>query len=87
MIESTIVGNFITTDFPPSYITDGNNASFESQGKELIKVLEVNNVPFKKRFFDSSEMKVSHEYQFDLISDSGKIAFEDTIAFLKQYQL
>ncbi|MGG5341234.1 alpha/beta hydrolase [Enterococcus sp. AZ192] len=84
--KSSIVKNFVTDAFPPSYITDGNTSSFESQGKEFIKALESKKVPVSQRFFALSEYKTAHEYQFELDTEPGKTAFNDTIEFLSKYE-
>lgn len=86
LTRSTIVSDFITKDFPPTYITDGNSLSFEAQGKLLAKKLISQNVPVNQRFFDKAEYKTAHEYQFDLKKEPGKIAFQDTINFLGKYR-
>lgn len=85
--KSSIIENFVTKDFPPAYITDGNTSSFESQGKELIKKLEANEISVSQRFFDVDKHKTTHEYQFELSTEAGKIAFKDTLNFLEKYQL
>lgn len=86
LTRNTLVSDFITKDFPPAYITDGNSLSFEEQGKLLVKKLLSQKVPVSQRFFDKSEYKTAHEYQFDLKKEPGKIAFQDTINFLENYR-
>lgn len=71
----------VNNNFPPIFITDGNNGSFESQGKELYDELLDNDVPTRALFFSKKE-KVNHEYQFDLDSKNAKRCFSETIGFL-----
>lgn len=82
----SVVPNYVNKDFPPTFITDGNTSSFEQQGREFASKLEEVGVPIKTRFFDSKEVETRHEYQFKLTTPPGKIAFEDTLNFLKAYQ-
>lgn len=74
--------NYVNKQFPPIFITDGNNGSFESQGKELYHKLREEGVATQALFF-GKERKVNHEYQFDLDSWAGKECYEDTQDFLK----
>lgn len=73
--------NYVNPKFPPIFITDGNNGSFESQGKELSQKLLANKVKTKALFFDKKE-KVNHEYQFDLDTKNAKKCFNLTLDFL-----
>lgn len=84
--QHSIVLNFTTNDFPPTYITDGNTLSFESQGKRLAENLKAHNVSVRERFFKRSEFKTAHEYQFQLEKEPGKIAFKDTLEFLETHR-
>ena len=79
--ETSIPKN-INEKFPPVYITDGNTASFESQGKELVKKLESLGVSVVFRFFDNEEIKTYHEYQFDFSNKEASLTLDDTIDFL-----
>lgn len=74
--------SYVNKQFPPIFITDGNNGSFEAQGKELYHKLREEGVATQALFF-GKERKVNHEYQFDLDSRAGKECFEDTQDFLK----
>lgn len=76
------VTSYVTPQYPPCYITDGNTGSFEAQGKALAEVLRNNGVMVKERFFGLDKGIINHEYQVDLMKDEGLMAFEDTIAFL-----
>lgn len=84
--KSSIVYDFITKDFPPAYITDGNALSFEAQAKRMVERLVALGVPVKKRFFDKSEGEVTHEYQFKLDKEPGKSAFDDVLDFLEEHR-
>lgn len=74
--------NYVNNHFPPIFITDGNNGSFEEQGKELSRKLRKEGVATRTLFFDQQH-KVKHEYQFDLDSKDGQKCFSQTMNFLR----
>lgn len=73
---------FVTNDFPPSYITDGNTFSFEEQGIAFVEQLENFDVPVKSRFFTHTDQEIVHEYQFDYSTPEAMDSLEDTVQFL-----
>lgn len=77
------IANQVTKNYPATYITDGNQYTFESSGKELAKSLESKNVDVKTRFFAKSE-RVNHEYQFDFATKKAKKTLEQTIKFIQE---
>ncbi|GGC76109.1 alpha/beta hydrolase [Enterococcus wangshanyuanii] len=86
LAESSVISNFVTADFPPAYITDGNTFSFEEQGKKLVEVLKSKGISVSQRFFLKSEYKTAHEYQFEMASEPAKIVFKDTLVFLNKHK-
>lgn len=84
-VKLASVVNFVTKDYPPAFITDGNKNSFEEHGKELAARLEAVNVPVHTLFFDKNEAITEHEYQFKLDTEPGMMALEQSLSFLKQY--
>lgn len=86
LAESSVISNFVTVNFPPAYITDGNTLSFENQGKKLVRTLASKDISVSQRFFPKSEYRTAHEYQFEMKSEPAKIAFNDTVAFLNKYK-
>jgi len=85
--HDTSIVEHVDASFPPAYITDGNTISFEDMARELIDKLDTLNVPTKSRFFDlEKDGEYIHEFQFQMQSDGGKLVFEDTVQFLKEYQ-
>ena len=85
LAETVNIPDFVTADFPPAYITDGNHVSFESQGRRLAQTLRSMGVPVKDRFFEAEDGVVNHEYQADLSSENGMKCYKDTVAFLSEY--
>lgn len=72
----------VSERFPPTYVTDGNTGSFESQARVLLAALEAHDVPTVSRFFDQDEQAAHHEYQFFLDEDTALVALGDTLSFL-----
>ena len=85
LLDTLTVADFVTENFVPSYITDGNNFSFESHGRELGEKLRSLGVPVAERYFDKQKYgTVNHEYQMDLTQKNAVDCFTDTLQFLSQ---
>ena len=72
----------VTANFPPIFITDGNDRSFEEQGKAFAKLLEGQGTTVTTAFYPIDEAKLEHEYQFDLTLPQAAATFQKVIAFL-----
>lgn len=68
--------------FVPSFITDGNTASFESQGKRLAEQLKQNN-DVTEVFYPLEDGELGHEYQFEMDKDASKETFSKLVDFLE----
>lgn len=79
-LASTV--DFVTSDYPPSFITDGNVMTFEAHGKALVTKLQQLDVPVVDKFYTSAELP--HEYQFMMNTKEAAETFEATLQFLKQ---
>ena len=77
------IPNHITSDFPPTFITDGNFLSFEEHGMELAYILGENGVLVEKYFIPREVKRARHEYQFIMNTDIGKESFSKVVNFLK----
>lgn len=75
---------YINQNYPPVFITDGNVATFTDQAKSFIKILENHQVKVQSLFFPPGEL-VMHVYHFNMQSQQGKQAYQETIKFLKNY--
>ena len=53
----------VTASFPPSYLSDGNTASFYAQGKDLAERLRELGVPVTSNFPGRSEGHLLHDYE------------------------
>ena len=79
------VKNHIFEQFPPTFLTDGNKASFEDHARELAEVLKTKNIPVETYFIDPSAETAYHEYQFVMNNDTGREAFQKTLDFINRY--
>ena len=82
--EATIK-NHISSDFPPTFITDGNSLSFEDHAKELEEALKEKNIEVKSYYIDK-KIKASHEYQFKLDTEIGMESLYLTKEFLDKHK-
>ena len=79
------IANYITADFPPTFLSDGNTGSFEVHARDLAEVLQKHNVPVETYFTSSKNEETPHEYQFIMNTPAGKESFQKVLVFLKQY--
>lgn len=85
-LKQASVINYLTSDFPPSFITAGNDDPLENQSTELAARLAGLKVPTSTLFYPANhEPKLPHEYQFDLDINDGQQALKQMTDFLKQY--
>lgn len=79
------VADYVTGDFPPSFITAGNADPLEEQSREFAKKLESQNVTTKTLFYSKDHSPaLPHEYQFNLDNQDGRNALNEMISFAKQ---
>ena len=83
--EQATISKHITSQFPPTFITDGNTASFEEHGLELANALEQKNVMVETYFIPLDVERTAHEYQFIMNTPSGEESFIRTVEFLRRY--
>lgn len=77
------LNNYITKDFPPIFITDGNTHTFTEQAYVFVKKLEERNVSNQTLFFEITE-KVGHGYQLNMETRFSNIAVEESLIFLEE---
>ena len=82
--KATVIRDYVTGDFPPAFITDGNTGSFESQGKALAEALGDAGVRVDGLFFPAEEGEISHEYQFRLDRPEGRRCYQRVLTFLEE---
>lgn len=89
LLATTAIGACASSVFPPSFISDGNGFSFERNGRELEQSLAARGVPTASLFFPVDGLGVDdpidHEFQMNLASPAGKLAWERATAFLDRF--
>ena len=81
--QTASVTNYLTSAFPPSFISAGNNDPLLPQSKLLAEKLSGLSVPTDTLFFPKNHVPaLGHEYQFTLDA-SGLLALERSMEFLK----
>ena len=81
-IRQASIPEYITENFPPTYITDGNAFSFQEQEMALEDKLQSLNIPVESLFFNEVEKEIPHEYQFNYELDEAKESLRQTIDFI-----
>lgn len=75
--------NYLINTLPPTFITDGNNVSFEVQNRKLGEELRNLNVPVTEVYFDREKLgEVNHEYLFCLSTNAAQIGLKALLDFL-----
>ena len=83
--DQVAISNHITSDFPPTFISDGNTSSFEDHGRALAADLEDKGVPVETFFVSADDEVTMHEYQFIMNTAAGQESFKKTVDFMKKY--
>ncbi|WP_342643213.1 alpha/beta hydrolase [Rhodoligotrophos ferricapiens] len=82
-IAPASVIHYLTQDFPPAFISAGNDDPLLPQSTELADVLAAKGVPVDTLFFPQDHKPaLPHEYQFDLDGEAGQLALVRVEAFL-----
>lgn len=80
--QFSVVEN-IPADYPPVFISAGNDDPLLPHSLSMADTLEKRGVAVDRLFFPKDYTPpLPHEYQFNLDIDAGKIAFERTLNFL-----
>lgn len=83
-IDQMSITQQVTGKYPPTFLTVGDADPFESQAKELVKVLQENQVPNSTSFFDGSH-RLRHQYQFHMNLKESQITYDKVIKFLSTF--
>lgn len=85
-LKQASVVNYVTSAFPPAFITAGNADPLEPQSQEFAKKLTSLGVPVSTLFYPANHQpQLPHEYQFDLDTEDGTKAMDTMLAFLSLY--
>jgi acetyl esterase len=77
------ITRYITAEFPPMFISVGNNDDLAPQSLQLAELAAARGVFVDSLFFPKTYAPpVSHEFQFVLDSEAGRSALERSIEFL-----
>lgn len=78
------VARYVTADFPPAFISVGNDDPLEAHSRALAQALASVGVKVDTLFFPADHRpELPHEYQFNLDSEAGRLALERTLRFLR----
>lgn len=82
MAQFSVVRN-VTAEFPPMFISVGNDDPLAPHSRRLAEAAAKLGVPVDSLFFpDNYKPPLPHEYQFNLDTEAGRLALERTLAFL-----
>ncbi|HSW81771.1 MAG TPA: alpha/beta hydrolase [Candidatus Saccharimonas sp.] len=85
-LATASVANYLTPQFPPSFITAGNVDPLLAQSTELAGRLQKLGVPTSTLFYPADHQpQLNHEYQFELDNTDGQTALQRMIDFLKAH--
>lgn len=74
---------YISNNFPPSFISVGNADPLESNSRDLARVLKANGTYVDTLFYPKDHTPaLGHEYQFTLDNADGQLALQRANAFL-----
>jgi acetyl esterase/lipase len=77
------VSNFVTSNFPRTFISVGNKDALSLHSHDLASKLSSKGVIVDSLFFpDNYSPDLPHEYQFNLDNEAGKLALQRTVKFL-----
>lgn len=83
-LATASVVNYVTPQFPPTFITAGNADPLLSQSTELAARLNRYGVTTSMLFYDADHQPaLNHEYQFDLDTADGQNALKRMVSFAK----
>lgn len=85
LFKTASVINYITAEYPPCFISVGNNDPLLSHSVDFAEKLTELKVQVDLLFFKPDyKPALPHEYQFNLDLDAGKLALERSVTFLEQ---
>jgi acetyl esterase len=83
LLPTLRVVDYLTPQFPPSFISVGNADSLSRQSHSLAVALQRLGVSVQTLFFDANHVPpVPHEYQFNLQTPEGQQALAESLEFL-----
>ena len=80
--KETVIAPQVTQDFPPAFLTDGNEGSFEVQNRALGEALRRKDIPVKELYFAKDGGTVPHDYLFRLAEAPAREGLKELLSFL-----
>ena len=85
MFATCSVANHLSPAFPPALITVGNADPLRPHSELMVERLRAHGLEPETLFFPGDrEPPLSHEYQFDLDTDAGRLFLGRMLAFLER---
>lgn len=81
-VKETVIAPQVTQDFPPAFLTDGNEGSFEVQNRALGEALRRKDIPVKELYFAKDGGAVPHDYLFRLAEAPAREGLKELLSFL-----
>lgn len=75
------LSHYVSSDFPPIFITDGNTKTFTKQATSYAKEVKKQGITVETLFFDSKKT-VGHGYQLNMKTTASQQAVQQSLAFL-----
>jgi acetyl esterase len=84
-LKTASVVNYVSAQFPSSFITAGNVDPLLAQSTEFAQKLQKLGVQTSTLFYPADHQpKLNHEYQFDLDTADGQNALNQMVSFARQ---
>ncbi|QNA43534.1 alpha/beta hydrolase [Lacibacter sediminis] len=88
LFKTASIINYIEAGYPPSFISAGNGDPLLSHSKALAEKLVTINAKVDTLFFPQDlQPALPHEYQFNLDTEAGKTALQQSLRFLNSLQM
>lgn len=88
IVNSANILKYINSNYPKTYITDGNLATFNKQAHELEKVLSLNKVEYTSYILDYSITKKLVFHSYDLTNNTySNVNIDKFIEFINKIKL
>lgn len=84
-VDQSNVIKHINSKFPPTFITDGNHATFTEQAKDLDKRMDELKIPHEFNYYNRKTAKLKHGYESLLTNQYAKENMEKMLAFLNTH--
>lgn len=84
-VRTASVVNYVTADYPPTFITGGNDDPLTPQSIHMAQRLTAEGVTVEALFYpDDHAPALPHEYQFNLDTSEGREALSKALDFLER---